>query len=227
MSVRLHSRSRIPGIINPEIFVPPPPVGVTLNGTPAGTSVANSNPMTIANFVVNSGTDTALFVVVGMRAFSYVTDIKYNGIDLTFVDGYDYGGGNVGRAELWCLVNPGMGVHDIVVTMSNSEWAECGAVAFDHVDPVTPYINLAHDYGNGSLGTIAIANPDGNLLFAVVSHEGVGYAYNSQTETYNITADGNWWSAAGYLSTVGTPSIGWSFSSGIWAIIAISINASG
>ncbi|MGH9365954.1 MAG: hypothetical protein ACRD1B_11940, partial [Thermoanaerobaculia bacterium] len=77
------------------------------------------NSMTWAH--TTSGSNRILIVGVAIRQNSggeFVDSITYNGVNLTFVDGISFSTLTSIRAEMWQLVAPATGPHNIIVTIN-------------------------------------------------------------------------------------------------------------
>lgn len=66
-----------------------------------------------------------------------VTSVTYNGVGATRI-AQSPRSANDDRAEIWRLVNPAAGAHNVVVTFSGSSDGESGCKSFQFVDQATP-----------------------------------------------------------------------------------------
>lgn len=95
------------------------------------------------------GVNRLLSLQVSMEFGKTVTGITYNGVPLTFYIADENGDT---RMEMWYLVAPAVGTHDIVVTFSADSYVSAGAESFVGVDQTTPV-------GGGDSATGTSVNP--------------------------------------------------------------------
>jgi len=81
------------------------------------------------------GTDRLLTVQISMEEGKTVTALTYNGIAMTFEIADELNGT---RMEVWSLVAPSVGTHDIDVTFSSASYFSGGAESWVGVDQTTP-----------------------------------------------------------------------------------------
>lgn len=91
----------------------------------ADSSVLLDTTLTYA-LTVGTQDDRVLVVSVRMTGGMTVSSITYNGVNLSLI----VGANNTGRAEMWGLVNPDSGTHNIVITMSGSSIIISGASSY-------------------------------------------------------------------------------------------------
>lgn len=84
-----------------------------------------------------SGNNRLLLVSVCTEEVETITDITFNGVSLTLEKAHTRVTGNL-RTEIWSLVAPDTGEHDIVVTMSGAAYITAGGVSYNNVDQTTP-----------------------------------------------------------------------------------------
>ena len=109
-------------------------LNVTVDSTSVGTAAAGSNSDT--NSHTTNGTDRLMLVGIsfGQDGGDSVDSVTYNGANLTMVGVHD--NGNSARVEIWQLVAPDIGTHDVVVNFSgtNHDGATIGITTFIGVD---------------------------------------------------------------------------------------------
>lgn len=112
-------------------------------------SAYNSDALTVTWSHTVSGSDRLLVVGVSMSLWDSpqeVTGVTYNGVALTRLRRDLVS--TVMSSEIWYLVAPETGTHDIVVTKNDTEFgAKAGAVSFTGVDQTNPM--NAHNGGDG------------------------------------------------------------------------------
>jgi hypothetical protein len=98
-----------------------------------------------------------------------VSNVTYNGVGLTPVGSATQGIGS--RVEIWSLIAPATGTHDVVVTFSANleETAKVGVMTFTGVHQTTPLGTFVGANGN-SLGpaTVDVSSATNELVFDTV-----------------------------------------------------------
>jgi len=143
-------------IIDPSVVVDT--CASASNGDAAGTN-------TITSFVVNTGTDRAIFIGVTMFDGSgTVTGINFNTNEAFSLISRNAPGENV--VELWNLTNPTVTTADIVITMTNDgEGTTAGACGFTGVDQTTSYSGLQTAGDTGSPHELTVTSTTGDMVF--------------------------------------------------------------
>jgi hypothetical protein len=104
-----------------------------------------------------------------------VSNVTYNGVGLTPVGSATQGTGS--RVEIWRLIAPDTGTHDVVVTFSDNldETAKVGVTTFTGVHQTTPLGTFAGANGY-SLGpaTVDVSSATNELVFDTVGCPRVG-----------------------------------------------------
>lgn len=99
------------------------------------------------SFTTGTLTNGILIVGISTRnssnaAFTHASSVTYNGVSMTAVkqqDGPTYGNTRYITAELWRLVAPASGTHDIIVTFPSSvQRTVIGGISFSGVDQTSP-----------------------------------------------------------------------------------------
>jgi hypothetical protein len=126
------------------------PCTIAIDGTAStGTTVTDS--MTISH-TTSSGSNRLMLVGVSINndGLETVTSVTYNGVGLSFV-GADARSDDA-RVEIWSLVAPATGTHDVVITFSGDlqQEAIAGVMTFTGVDQSTPL---------GTSGVLLTATP--------------------------------------------------------------------
>jgi hypothetical protein len=104
-----------------------------------------------------------------------VSNVTYNGADLTPVGTAQEGTGS--RVEIWRLIAPDTGTHDVVVTFSANldETAKVGVMTFTGVHQTAPLGTFVPNNGN-TLGpaTVDVTSATNELVFDTVGCSRVG-----------------------------------------------------
>ncbi len=158
-----------------------------------------------------------------------VSSVTYNGVNLTFVGAADQL--NDTRAEIWRLVAPATGTHDVVINFSAdlSYGAVAGAMTFTGVDQSTPLGTfVSANARSAGPATVDVSSGTNQLVFDTVACEDclsltVG---SGQTERWNLTyADDYVMGAASTEPGATTVTMSWTLGSiNDWAIGAVPIN---
>jgi hypothetical protein len=173
-----------------------------------------------------------MLVGVSLNNDSYetVTSVTYSGTDLTKVG--DITNSDDARAEIWSLVAPDTGTHDVVITFSAAleQEAVAGAVTFNGVHQTTPLGTFASAQADDSTpATVSIPSDSGELVFGVVSAEYDALTASSgQTEHWNEAVPQTY--GAGGTAAGASPSVTMSWDLDVdatpdnhWAIGGVSI----
>ena len=221
------------------IWTPPLLADIAIDGTPQVVErTPDSNTITVNHTV---GTGSNRYMLVGISLVNdndeYVTGITWNTTeDLEHVVSINTVDDS--RIEIWQLVAPSSGNHNVVVTFdkpipsARSAWA--GVITFTGVDQTYPLGDppaTASDTGTTEPVTVNITSAAGDLVFGVAAaeYDSITNDDGSQTEHWNEYSA----SSAGAAVTedgAATVTISWNdtTSTGIshWAIGAVSIKPS-
>ncbi|MBW2059146.1 MAG: hypothetical protein JRJ26_16790 [Deltaproteobacteria bacterium] len=141
-----------------------------------------------------SGSDRLMLVGVSFNNDSYetVAGITYNGVPLSFV-GEDQRDDDA-RVEIWMLVGPDLGTHDVEVTFNTALYRQAiaGVVTFTGVDQTSPLGTFASEHGDGSTASVDVPSATGELVFGIVAAETPSglTAGSGQTEHWNLSMGG-------------------------------------
>jgi prepilin-type N-terminal cleavage/methylation domain-containing protein len=207
--------------------------GATVVGfTPAstGSATAGATGITISHTVAGSNRLMLVGVSINNDNFETVTGVTWNGTENLTLVGSEAGtnDGEDGRVEIWSLVAPSTGTHDVVITFSAAlaQEAAAGVMTFTGVDQTTPLGTFASNAGDDSTpATVNIPSASGELVFGVVASEyDTLTASSGQTEQWNLAVPSTY-GAGG--TDVGAPTVtmSWNLSSSSnhWAIGGVSI----
>ena len=201
---------------------------VTTDSQTTGSTTASS--LTLAH--TSSGDDRLMLVTVSMAnpASRSVSGVTYNGDSLIFV-GSRSNGSNEARIEIWALVAPDLGSHNVNVTLtsSNSAGTVVGVTTFTGVDQSTPLGSFVSAAGDSSNPGVNVSSGADELVFAGITVES-GSNYNlspggGQTELWDLYRS-NANSGASTEEGAASVNMSWTFGDdNQWAVGAVSIRA--
>ena len=138
-----------------------------------------------------SGADRILVVATGVTGTTNaVSGVTYNTVALTKLNHSEDAGD--ARVELWYLVAPDTGTHDVVVTMAASSRVCGGAASYTGVDQTVPWgtDSGANSNNVASLeATVAVASAAGELVVAANSRRANEVATAGAGSTERFAAD--------------------------------------
>ena len=197
-----------------------------MDAVSTGTTTGSS--FTISH--TTSGSNLLILVGVSMTketgGVPSVTTLTYNGVSLTLV-GTQSTSDNKGRIEIWQLIAPATGTHDVVGNLSGApDGATVGVMTFTGVNqstPLGPFVSGSGDSGSASVTVISGAD---ELVFDTLAVEGSTKDLipdAGQTERWDLfqapAANGGASTEPGAASVV----MSWSFPTDKWAIGGVSI----
>ncbi len=157
------------------------------------------------------------------------TSVTYNGINLTQLS--TVAGAAGPHVEMWYLLNPPSGTHNIVATLLNNACGRLiGASTFYNVDQTTPFGTVATASGTGTTDSslnVATTSTAQVVVDGLGSDGGAPINYlGGQTQLWNQPPSGGDWPAAGALQpgTGGTVNMSWDVSGADWADIGVPLN---
>ena len=203
-------------------------LSATVDSSSAGSTT--SSVLTISH--TTSGTERLMIVGVSMDAqtSASVSTVTYNGSALTLVGTIQEAGSNV-RVELWQMIAPATGNHDVIVTFTQTmtEGGIAGVVTYNGVDQTTPLGSFASAEGIGTNASVNVSTDVGDLFFSTmgldgssdtVLNEGAG-----QTEYWEIFQPGTEGAGSTKVATSTSETMSWTFASNQWAIGGVAIKA--
>jgi hypothetical protein len=204
-----------------------PQVDATSSGTAERTSLTISH--------TTSGTDRLMLVGISLNNESYetVSTVTYNGASLSLVGVAS--NDDDSRSEIWSLVAPDTGTHDVVITFSADlrRGAKAGVATFTGVNQSTPLGTFQSNIGTQSTpATVILTSATNELVFDVLTCETCGSITpdGSQTERWNFSdneSGPDWFSGAstkpGATSVTMSWAIGDIVSLSYWAVGAVPI----
>jgi len=152
-----------------------PVVDSTSSGkTPPRTSLTVSHP--------TAGSNRLMLVGISINNFAgeTVSSVTYNGVALTQVG--SRANATDARVEIWRLIAPPTGTHDVVITFSSelSSASRAGVMTFTGVNQTTPLGTFASAIGSASPATVNVTSAANELVFDTVGTE-------SQSSPFSLT----------------------------------------
>ena len=177
--------------------VPPQPdPGICTIGVDATSSGGADDTQSVTIPHTTSGTDRLMLVGVSINDDEYetVSSITYGGSALTRVGAIDNSrsGGDDARVEIWQLLAPETGMHDVVIRFSAplEEQAVVGVMTFTGVDQGSPLGTFASSENDPSPAKVTVSSAPYDLVFGVVASEyGAITTGWGQAERWNLRPD--------------------------------------
>ncbi len=174
-----------------------------------------------------SGTQRLL--VVGVSSRDPVSSVTYNGQGLTLLRRDTNGGWAI--TELWYLVAPPTGTHNVVVTMSAGEDTVCGAISFTGASTATPFGTATGATGRSTTASVAVNSAAGEIVVDTICFRGADgnpTVGAGQTQRWQAqSGPNNFGDVEGGASTeAGAASVtmSWNFAvTDRWAITSVSV----
>ena len=202
-------------------------LNVNIDAASSG-STPDQGSVTVSH--TTSGANRLMLVGISMEPEGdSVTSVTYNGVLLSRV-GVEENPGGKARVEIWQLVAPQTGTHDVVVNLSGTSHmgVVVGVQTYSDVNQTDPTYGFGSSSGNS---TAAAASVTGSLLddlvFGVVqSHKGASITPGTgQSEIWDI-ADNNANGAGTIQKSDGSPLItDWTVNNEQWSAAAITVQA--
>jgi len=156
-----------------------------------------------------------------------VSSVTYNGTNLTLVDAQN--NGSTSRVEIWSLVAPDTGTHNVVVTVNGTSHkaANIAVMTFTDVNQVTPVGAFSSATGGSTTASTTVTSAVDEVVFGVVAStksSDVSFTPGSgQTEKWDLfegIANSSGTIEAGAASVVTS----WTMSDAVdWAAAGVSI----
>ncbi len=220
------------GFIETEVAVSPRLqeefASVLAVGVDASSSGLTTDQSSVTVSHTTSGTNRLMLVGVAMDPHGdSVSSITYNGVNLTFV-GAEEASGTHSRVEIWALVAPDTGTHDVVVNLTGTSHngVTVGVTTFTGVNQTAPLLHFSSASGSSTTASATVVSATDDLVFgAVHSHNGADVVPDaSQTELWDVVSDqsnGGGSVAAGAASVVTS----WTVADSEWSVAAVSVQA--
>ncbi len=145
-------------------------LAISANGTVSSANNVNANVLAWSHTVA-SGTDRALFVEIAIGTTgTFASNVTYGGTALTLVGRSSSGTVPV---EIWRLLNPAVGIADVVVTLSAHTPIAAGATTYNGVNQTSPVRSFYSASGNSTNSSVTVADSAaGDLIIDVQSWAG-------------------------------------------------------
>ena len=123
----------------------------------------------------------------------FVTDVTYAGESnyLTKVTekSYDDNIDKKPRVEVWKLINPPTGEHDVIITLSEKGKAAIGVISYTGVDQTTPIDGVNSTFGKSTTPSITVASNPGDLVQDAMASDSHGLPINGSGQTLRWTEE--------------------------------------
>ncbi|MCE9604990.1 MAG: DUF4347 domain-containing protein, partial [Planctomycetia bacterium] len=203
-------------------------LNVAVNNTSSGSADGQAS-LTISH--QSTGANRLMLVGISFDPHGdTITSVTYNGIALTRV-GQEYDASTHASVEIWALVAPSSGIHDVVINTSGTSYngLDAGVMTFTGVDQTTPLGSFAGAFGKSASAAVTVASQATDVVFGLVSsHSDTTLATPDpgQTEFWNLqiakaTSSGTLEAGAASVDS------SWTVHNEDWAAGAISIRSSG
>ena len=227
----------LPALVHAQVAIDSASASNAVGSTPANGSLAGAaNVLTFAHTTTSTGTNVVLVVGVSMNnsggGTQTVASITYNGVGLTLA-GVQNNSNTSSRTEIWYLVAPASGTHNVVVTVNlggSTVGTVAGAVTFTGADQTTPIRTFASNSGQTAFAFVNVNSSTNDYVFenlALVSGTTAASSSPAQTGQWGFASTGGTNNAYGFGSTrAGAASVPMSenLSASVrWADTAVSI----
>ena len=146
-------------------------LAITTDNVSTGTAITGDNSITISH--KTSGTNRLLLVGIsfGEDKGDDVSSVSYKGNPLSLIGARDNGDDALSRVEIWALVAPNNGNHNVVVNFSGNdhEGATIGVMTFSGVDQSTPLGSFASKESDSGDPSVTVSSATGEVVFGVVA----------------------------------------------------------
>jgi hypothetical protein len=212
---------------------------ITLDATSVSgtTPVISGTTITWNHTVTSSGSNRALFVLVGgVVPTQVVTGVTYNGVAMTnIVQARDNGNSELFN-YIYVLVNPSTGTNSIVVTwnaaLTSGGFAAASAISFTGVNQTNPNRFPSMNFSGTPISTTMTVSVTDSKSGDYVIGTAVGHA-STITQGGGQTAINTWngWNASNNTSwatayeSVSSPatSLSWTQTAGVWSVTEVAV----
>ncbi len=198
---------------------------VTLDNT--GNEIGDDGNCGEAKLSFTTGSQSNRVLVVTVISDVNYTSVSYDGFPLTQLAVKD----NSVDVEMWYLLNPPSGTHDVLANIPNCTGMLIGASSYYNVDQTTPFGTVATASGTTtglqSTSLNVVTTSAAQLVVDGIGTDGDDPTVNpGQTQIWNQPPSGGNWPAAGSYApgTGGTVNMNWSVNNADWADIGVPIN---
>jgi Tol biopolymer transport system component len=207
-------------------------LAIAVNQTNTGIAPSNASSDTVSHTTAGLNRLMLVGISFGEDKGDTVSSVTYNGTALTFVGAQDTSDTTKARVEIWSLVAPDTGTHNVVVSFSdtNHEGATIGVMTFTGADQLTPLGTFSSAEGSDAAPTTAVSSAADELVFGLAAfNDSSDYDFSpggGQTERWDLY-DNKTNGAGSTEAGAATVTTSWSLpTSGPWAAAGISIKPS-
>ncbi|MFV1965127.1 MAG: DUF4347 domain-containing protein [Pirellulaceae bacterium] len=202
---------------------------VTVDATSTGTAATSANSVTVSHTTSGSNRLMLVGISFGHDSGDSVSSVTYNGTSLSLVGARDNNNSSDSRVEIWSLVAPDTGTHDVVVNFSgtNHRGATIGVMSFTGVDQPTALGSFASAEGDSSSPSATVASSANEMVFGVVAFDDTtdwdltpGAGQTERWDLFQDQANGGGSTEAGSASVVTSWSVP---TSGKWVAAGVSV----
>ena len=186
---------------------------VALDATTSSSRRLTTGTTTLTFAHTTTGTNLVLVVGVSMNISGGVSatvgGVTYNGVALTKAGAHN-DSANQRRTEMWYLIAPATGTHNVIVTVKVPFAATIGTVAgattFTGADQTSPIRTYASNDGNTNAPYVDVASDTNDMVLdtmATLGSRTVTSASGTQVQQWALTTSANTTDVYGYGSTHG------------------------
>lgn len=186
---------------------------VALDATTSGSGGLTTAANTLTFAHTTTGTNVVLVVGVSMNIFGGVSatvgSVSYNGVALTKAGAHN-DSANQRRTEMWYLIAPATGTHNVIVTVKVPFLATIGTVAgaatFTGADQTSPIRTYASNDGNTNAPYVDVASGINDMVLDTMATAGnrtVTSASGTQVQQWALSTGNSSHDVYGYGSTHG------------------------
>lgn len=182
---------------------------------------------------VSSGSDRILYISVQLLTIvpGSTSAVEYNGTAATFLGGVTHAsclnGSYPCRSELWRVLAPAPGVHDITVTIAGSAFVQVGGVSFTGAHQTQPEGTLQTGSGTSATPSLTLTSAMGETIVGVATIMNAGSAFtpvNATTLFVDYDAGGYLQYGASYMAGAGATVYEWNYGSAqTYTILAVPV----
>lgn len=201
-------------------------LNVAVDSTSSG-GTTGVNSLTVAH--TTAGTNRLMLVGITIDPHGdAINSVTYDGVALTRA-GQVYDAATHASVEIWYLVAPNTGTHDVVIDISGTSYngMDAGVMTFTGVDQANPLGAFAGAFGQSTTATVTVASQVGDVVFGVAdSHSNSTAPAPDPGQTEYWSLDNGKCFASGTLEA-GAASVDqtWTTINDYWAVGAISIHS--
>jgi hypothetical protein len=190
-------------------------------------STDNSASITVSH--TTSGSNRLMLVgISGELNSDSVSSVTYNGINLTLVGAEEYEITQDASVQLWKLVAPVTGTHDVIVNLTgnNHNGVVVGVTTFTEVNQTDPLLGFISESGDSATPSATLSSASDELVFGVVSvHSDKGVIpVSGQREVWDVSA-GHVSGSGSVMGGAASVTSSWSTADKAWSAVAVSIQS--